>query len=517
VNRKLSILLAFPAFVFLLPALAAETKLDPRVFAGKAAGEPASFLVVLREQADLSGAEAFPSKDEKGRFVFEALRAQAETSQAPLRAALDAAGVRYRSFYLVNMLEVEGDFSLAAELAAREDVAILAPNREVLFSRPPDTPETAVPSSVSRLTSPATVEPNITKVGAPAVWSRGFTGQGIVVGMADTGITWEHPVLKSHYRGFNGTAVSHDYNWHDAIHNALPGNVCGSDAPAPCDDQTHGTATASLVVGDDGAGNQIGMAPGARFIGCRNMDQGNGTPARYTECFQFFMAPTDHTGGNPRPDLAAHVINNSWGCPPSEGCTDPAVLKAIVENVRAAGIVVVVAAGNSGPACSTISDVPAFYDASFSIGATTLSDTIASFSSRGPITVDGSNRLKPDLSAPGQGVRVALPPAAFTASFSGTSGSAPHVTGAVALLWSAAPQLIGQVAATTNVLERTAVPLTSTQDCGGFSGASVPNPVFGWGRLDVAAAVTASVPPPARPKTVLAPRHGGTHHLNPRS
>ena len=513
-NRKLSILLAFPAFVFFLPALGAETKIDPRVFSGKAAGEPASFRVVLREQADLSGAEAFSSKEEKGRFVFEALRAQAETAQAPLRAALDAAGVRYRSFYLVNMLEVEGDVALAAELAAREDVAILAPNREVPISRPPDTPETAAPFSVSRALSP---EPNITKVGAPAVWSRGFTGQGIVVGMADTGIAWEHPVLKSHYRGFNGAAVSHDYNWHDAIHNALPGNVCGSDAPAPCDDQTHGTATASLVVGDDGAGNQIGMAPGARFIGCRNMDQGNGTPARYTECFQFFMAPTDHTGANPRPDLAAHVINNSWGCPSSEGCTDPAVLKAIVENVRAAGIVVVVAAGNSGPACSTISDVPAFYDASFSIGATTLSDSIAGFSSRGPITVDGSNRLKPDLSAPGQGVRVAAPPAAFTGSFSGTSGSAPHVTGAVALLWSAAPQLIGQVAATTNVLERTAVPLTSTQDCGGLSGTSVPNPVFGWGRLDVAAAVTASLPSPARPKAVLAPRRGGTHRLNPRS
>ncbi len=112
---------------------------------------------------------------------------------------------------------------------------------------------------------------------------------------------------------------------------------------------------------------------------------------------------------------------------------------------------------------------------------------------------------------------MAAPPASFTGGFSGTSGSAPHVTGAVALLWSAAPQLIGQVAATVNVLERTAVPLTSTQDCGGFSGANVPNPVFGWGRLDVAAAVTASVPPPARPKAVLVPRHGGTHRLNPRT
>jgi serine protease AprX len=522
VNRKLSILLAFPAFVFFLPALAAETRLDPRVFAGKAAGESASFLVVMREQADLSGAESFRGKDEKGRFVFEALRAQAETAQAPLRAVLDAAGVRYRSFYLVNMLEVEGDQSLALELASRIDVATIAPNPQVSLERQPIEQQPGASPDVLRLTPDATstVEPNIAKVGAPSVWSQGFTGQGIVVGIADTGTTWDHPALKSHYRGFNGTAVSHDYNWHDAIHNATAVNPCGSDAPAPCDDDSHGTATASLVVGDDGAGNQIGMAPGARFISCRNMDQGVGTPARYIECFQFFMAPTDHTGANPRPDLAAHVINNSWACPlppvANSECTDPEVLRTIVENVRAAGIVVVVAAGNSGSACSTVFDPPAFYDASFSIGATTLSDTIASFSSRGPVILDGSNRLKPDMSAPGQSLRVALPPASYRGGFSGTSGSAPHVTGAVALLWSAAPQLIGQVDATTSVLERTAVPLTSTQDCGGFSGASVPNPIFGWGRLDVAAAVTAAVSPPARPKAVLAPRRGGTHRLSPR-
>jgi hypothetical protein len=83
----------------------AEPTLDPRIFAGR---DSASFLVVMREQADLSGAEAFAGKAEKGRFVFEALRAKAEASQGPLRAALDAAGVSYRSFYLVNMIEVTG-------------------------------------------------------------------------------------------------------------------------------------------------------------------------------------------------------------------------------------------------------------------------------------------------------------------------------------------------------------------------------------------------------------------------
>jgi serine protease AprX len=504
-----------------LPLIAADAKVDPRIFAGKAAGEPASFLVVMREQADLSGAEAFAGKAEKGRFVFEALSAQAEASQAPLRARLEAAGVSFRSFYLVNMIEVEGNRPLAEELAARGDVSSVAPNPQVrLEPEPVIEQQPGVSPDASRLAPAAalTVEPNITRVGAPDVWARGFTGQGIVVGMADTGVAWNHPALKSHYRGFDGTVATHDYNWHDAIHDATA-NPCGSNAPEPCDDQGHGTSTASLVVGDDGAGNQVGMAPGARFISCRNMDQTVGTVARYTECFQFFLAPTDHNGQNPRPDLAAHVINNSWGCPsPSrpqgEDCTDPNILKSVVENVRAAGIVVVVSAGNDGPACSTILDPPAFYDAAFSIGATTISDTIASFSSRGPITADGSNRLKPDICAPGVNLRVASPPSGYQSNFSGTSGSAPHVTGAVALLWSAVPQLIGQVAATTSLLERTAVPLTSTEDCGGFPGSVVPNSVFGWGRLNVAAAVNSAAPP--RPKTILTPRRGATRSLAPR-
>jgi serine protease AprX len=505
--------------IFADSLIGADARVDPRIFAGKAAGEAASFLVVLREQADLSGAEAFAGKAEKGRFVYEALRAQAEVSQAPLRARLEAAGVAFRSFYLVNMIEVQGDRALAEALAAREDVSSVAPNLEAhLEPRPVIEQESVASPSASRLApyAASAIEPNITRVGAPRVWARGFTGQGIVVGMADTGVVWDHPSLKSHYRGFDGTTASHDYNWHDAIHNAAAGNPCGSDAPAPCDDDNHGTGTASLAVGDDGAGNQIGMAPGARFIACRNMDRGNGTPARYTECFQFFLAPTDHTGGNARPDLAAHVINNSWGCPATEGCTDPNVLKAIVANVSAAGIVVVVSAGNEGPACSTISDPPAFYGAAFSIGATSNSDTIAGFSSRGPITADGSNRLKPDICAPGVNVRVARPPATYNSAFSGTSGSAPHVTGAVALLWSAAPQLVGQVLSTIALLESTAQPLTSTQDCGGLSGAAVPNPVFGFGRLDVGLAVDAAVPP-TRPDAVLSPRHGGTRTLPPRN
>lgn len=494
-------------------ALAAESKIDARVFADKAEGQSASFLVVMRERADLAEAEAIADKAEKGRFVYETLRSQAESSQAPVRERLAMLGVPFRSFFLVNMLEVEADHSVALELAGRPDVAAVAANRFAALSPDPLVPATeafAVPGA-SRLALDA-VEPNLSKIRAPEVWSRGFTGQGIVVGLADTGFSWGHPALKARYRGFDGTAVSHDYNWHDAVHNATAGNPCGSDAASPCDDDGHGTETAGLAVGDGGPGNQIGVAPGARFMGCRNMDQGVGTPARYTECFQFFLAPTDGFSANPRPDLAPHVISNSWGCPPSEGCTDPNILKGVVENVRAAGIFVVVAAGNAGPGCSTISDVPAIYDASFSVGATNLSDAIASFSSRGTVALDGSNRLKPDICAPGVNVRTCAMPNTYR-TISGTSASTPQVAGAVALLWSAAPRMVGQPAATADLLRQTAVGLTSTQDCGGLSGAEVPNAVFGFGRLDVAAAALAM---PARANLVVPPHHGLARSLAPR-
>jgi subtilisin family serine protease len=475
--------------------MAAAGGLDT-VFAGRAPGETASFFLVLRAQADLSGADAIASAPERRRFVYEALRETAEATQADLRNELGRAGIAFRPFYLVNMIEVEADRAVAVELSARADVALVAANRPSRLSRP----ETFDPET--RPLEASVVEASLDLVGAPDVWGQGFIGQGIVVGIADTGVAWEHPALKNRYRGFDGVTATHAYNWHDAIHApAGAGNPCGADSRVPCDDHSHGTHVTGTAVGTDGGENQIGVAPGARWIGCRNMDSNVGTPARYTECFQFLLAPTDANGANPRPEIGADVVSNSWGCPPSEGCTDPNVLRAVVENTRAAGIFVSVSAGNEGAGgCSTVATAPGFYEASFSVGATTLSDTIASFSSRGPVTIDGSNRLKPDLVAPGVSVRSSVPPASY-ARFSGTSMAAPHVSGAVALLWSAVPSLAGRVPETEALLRQTAVRLTSDQSCGGIPGSAIPNPVFGWGRLDVAAALAAmrapETPPPA--------------------
>jgi subtilisin family serine protease len=471
--------------------------LDPYLAQAFQQQKEQDFFVVLGSRADTVGAasKAAPG-DRTARVaaVRKALREHAAATQAPLVRMLEARGVRYRSFHIVNALLVHGDRKLAEELLARPDVLRLDPDPaiRVPLPRPEDQPR----ASRKLAQAIAAVEPGIVATEAPSLWAQGILGQGIVVGGQDTGVAWNHPALIAQYRGTNGAAIAHDYNWHDSIHSEIgthtTPNPCGYDSPFPCDDNDQGTHTVGTAVGGDGGANQIGMAPGARWIACRNMDRGTGKPSTYLECFEWFLAPYP-VGGTPAqgdPSRAPHVTVNSWGCPPSEGCS-ALILKDAVEAQRAAGIMTVVAAGNGGSACNTVDDPPAIYDAAYSIAAySAASDTLASFSSRGPVTVDGSGRMKPDLAAPGGGVRSAVP--GGYATFSGTSMATPHVVGAVALLWSAIPALKGDVAATENALNASAVPVPLADAQCGTVGS--PNALWGFGKLDVAAALTLASP-----------------------
>ncbi len=472
-----------PAAVGSGPAAGAEAKIDPWVLA-HAAGASVEFLVVLGEQADLSGADDRTTKPEKGRYVYDQLRQTAQASQGALLAALDRRHVEYRAFYIVNAVWVRGDVALARTLAARVEVARIDGNPRLEADL--GGPQFADAGDYSPA-SPDGVEDSLQYVHADEVWAMGYTGQGIVVGGQDTGYEWDHPALIDHYRGWDGVTADHDYNWHDSIHSG--GGSCGPDTTEPCDDSQHGSHTMGTAIGSDGGENQIGMAPGAKWIGCRNMDQGAGTPATYLECFEFFLAPYP-VGGDPQldgnPDLAPDVTNNSWSCPEfGEGCSTTSLLAA-VEAQRAAGIMTVVSAGNAGPGCSSVVDPPAIHDAVYSIGALeTGTDGIASFSSRGAVKVDGSDRRKPDLSAPGTNIRSSVPGGGYSSAFSGTSMAAPHVAGAVALLWSAVPALRGQVSLTEDILNESAAHINSSA-CGS---AGSPNNTFGYGRLDVKAAV----------------------------
>ena len=459
-------------------------KIDRWVLDQTAVNRQAEFLVLLADRADLREADRLATRAAKGRYVYKTLFAHAQRTQRPLIAWLQQRGVAYRSFYIVNAIWVKADRETALALAARSDVARLDGNPPLYndFAQPEE-------SGGPQLARVNGIEPGIQYVHAPQVWSLGYTGQGIVVGGQDTGYLWNHAALQPHYRGWRGAGitVTHDYNWHDSIHTNTHGtNSCGVDSPVPCDDYGHGTHTMGTVVGDDGGSNRIGMAPGAKWIGCRNMDNGWGSPATYLECFEFFLAPypVNGTPAQGDPDKAPDVTNNSWSCPAYEGCNPQALLEA-VQAQRAAGIMTVVSATNEGSSCSTISDPPAIYAEAYTVGAlNTGTDTIAGFSSRGPVTSDGSNRRKPDITAPGTSIRSSTGDGDY-GNMQGTSMAAPHVAGAVALLWSARPELKNQITPTEQLLDDSAVPLWSTA----CSDAGWPNNTFGYGRLDVQAAL----------------------------
>ncbi len=440
------------------------------------------FLIVMREQADVQKAASIANRTERINTVYQTLVGTAERTQAPARAELDRLGVKFRPHYLINMIEVYGRTDLMSAFAARPEVkeVILNPNvRMANYSEKLDLLAINTPGQG--------VEWNITAIRAPEAWAQGVTGKGIVVAGADTGVDWTHPTLQSKYRGWNGSAAQHDYNWFDPW----------DGSAAPMDDNGHGTYTLGLAVGGDGQANQIGVAPGAQWIACRNMRYGIGNPGVYISCMEFFLAPFPH-GGDPfrdgRPDLAPDVVNNSWGCPPREGCRADTLYLAL-QNLKAAGIMMVAAAGNDGPACGSAGDPPANSAAVFSVGASDQFNTLAFFSSRGP----EQGLIKPDITAPGYMVRSSIPGGKYTIS-AGTSAASPHVAGAVALLWSADPSLVGDIDRTEEILRASAVPVSIGQYCSTFknegtpclcgqdSESAVPNNSFGAGILDVYAA-----------------------------
>src|SRR5258705_3853043 len=467
-------------------------KVASRVLRDTANGETTSIVILLTDQADVSAAYAMTDQDARGWFVYNTLTQHAARTQVGLKDCLKSAGVSYQSFWAANMIVATADRSLVDKLAARADVARVDSNAPARWIEDPIVEKFGV--TTRDVNAPAAVEWGVANVNAPAVWALGFTGQGLEIGKEDSGMDWSHNALKPNYRGWNGVTEEHNFNWHDSIHSG--GGICGANAVAPCDDQGHGTHTTGTTVGDDGAGNQVGVAPGAKWIGCRNMDQGNGTPATYTECFQFLIAPTDWAGNSPDATWRPHVINNSWSCPASEGCVTRAELERIVQHTQAGGICVEVSAGNAGPGCSTVADPPSIYNDSFSTGAIDITNTLAGFSSRGPSTFYTPNILKPNISAPGVNVRSTTRTSDTSyGDMSGTSMAGPHVAGVVALLWSARPGLVRNIALTKTVLQNSANPavvLTSTQTCGGTLSTQIPNNSFGYGRVDALAAYNAA-------------------------
>ena len=464
--------------------------IDPYVYITLEQEGTARVLVILKEQADLSGANNLTSKIDKGNYVYQQLTDVAARTQGPMRTFLNSKGADYRAYWIQNMFMVTVDINLLQEIAQQPGI-----ERIDFYHQPypdrigrdlgadygnefgPLPPVTSPIDSAASLgiygqengplppNSTEAVEWNILRVNADDAWAAGVNGAGAVVGDLDTGVQWDHPALINSYRPqIPGAPTRHDYNWYDG--------VVGS--PIPTDYDGHGTHTMGTIVGDDGGANQIGMAPGAEWIAC----PGIGSPyVGPFECFQFFLAPTDLNGNNPRPDLAPHVISNSWS---SAGTNFHPAIIALYQ----AGIFFSKSAGNTGSGCNTITN-PGQWPEVTAAAAFAQGDTIAGFSSRGPISIGHDLFVKPDIAAPGVNVRSSYPGSSYT-SMQGTSMACPHVTGAVALLISANPDLAGRIDILQMILKLSAEPKISTQ-CQPYI--DHPNDVWGWGILNAYDAV----------------------------
>ncbi len=419
-------------------------------------------LVYLADQADLSAAAAVLDWNARGEAVYNTLRQHALLSQADLLSQLTAQGYQPRSLWIVNAIVVHGNGALASWLAARPEVALVAANQRHQLEASP-APATAA--------SGATMAWGVAKINAPQVWADwGVRGEGIVIANIDTGVYFTHTALLHGYRGWSATGISHDYNWYDP-----------TDQPfgLPNDKNGHGTHTMGTLAGrTEGITTTIGVAPGARWIAARGCATSFCSDTDLIDSAQWMLAPTKLDGSAARPDLRPHIINNSWG---ESGERQWYI--GYVEAWNAAGILSVFANGNYGRFGCRTAITPASYPNAFAVGATDSDDEIADFSSRGPAF---NNQIKPDLSAPGVAVESAWINGALE-YLQGTSMAAPHVAGAAALLWSVNPNLIGDLATTRQILTGTTVPRYSSQ-CGDGATAR-PNNVYGWGRLDVYAAV----------------------------
>lgn len=435
--------------------------------------ERIAVIVRLRDQLDHRTLAALQNEDEhpatRQRRVVSLLQARAQRAQPGIITRVADRERRgearlMRSFWIINGLALEATPETLQELAARDDVAEIIPDRVFRMSAPVSVAPAAVAAGNWALDRLAVTE----------LWDQNFRGEGAVVAILDTGVGGNHSDLMAKWRG--GTN-----SWYDPHLNST----------SPNDADGHGTQVAAIMVADSFGGMAVGMAPGARWIAAKVFDNnGYATFEKIIASFEWLLDPDQNPATADTPD----VVNCSWDI---ESPNLDLIFRDVISSIKSAGISVVFAAGNGGPGAGT-SLSPANYPEVLSVGSTNQSDLVSSFSSRGPSAFDGS--AYPGIVAPGENVLTSdlqLIPgiAPSLRQVSGTSFAAPYVAGGIALLKAAARDK--GLALTATQIEQAV--MDSALDLGVVG----PDNSYGKGFVDFArAARKLGVLPPA-------PRPGG--------
>ncbi|MFJ7744681.1 S8 family serine peptidase [Peribacillus sp. NPDC097295] len=458
--------------------------------------EKVTFLVKLKEQVDTKDISSKAAKTAKSQklsannskllkrsSVVSELRATALHTQGNIKSYIakqEKAGNAkdFQSFYIVNAIAVTATKDVMEQIAVFPEVEKIMPNETRQLITPASKTLESKASMGSSVSKPkaetSSIEWNIEKVGAPAVWDMGIDGAGTVIASIDTGVQWNHPALKTKYRGYNPAnpdVANNEYNWFDAV----------SGQASAYDDLGHGTHTIGTMVGSEPNGaNQIGVAPGAKFIAVKAFSASGGSDIDLLEAGEWIIAPKD-AAGNPHPEKAPDVVNNSWG----GGAGLDEWYRPMVQAWKAAEIFPEFSAGNTtltnpGGAGSVAN--PANYPESFATGATDINNRVGSFSLRGPSPY---GEIKPDISAPGVNIRSAVPGGAYEGGWNGTSMAGPHVTAVAALLRQVSASLT--VEQLEEILLTTATPLTDSNY------PETPNHAYGYGLVNAFDAVSSVI------------------------
>ncbi|MFO7626079.1 MAG: S8 family serine peptidase [Candidatus Fermentibacteraceae bacterium] len=289
------------------------------------------------------------------------------------------------------------------------------------------------------------------QAGITGLHERGFRGEGIVMGVLDSGFEFDHDC-------FAGTQILGTW---DFVGND---EYVGYEEGDPENTGIHGTAVFSIIAGDS-PGLYIGGAPDAAFLLARTEDTGDEYPQE--EDFWVFGLEWCEQNG-------ASIVSSSLGYidwyEPWQMDGNTAVTTLAADIAASRGLIVVNAVGNNGPEDTTLV-APSDGDSVFAVGSVNSLGILSGYSSRGP-SADG--RIKPDACARGESTVFANLAGGYS-SGNGTSFATPIVSAAFAAISQAHPEWS---------MMRISEALKATASQGGS-----PDSDYGWGMIDATAAM----------------------------